>query len=236
MGIRASLCTFLLLMIALAPLANADTLNLSSNSAAWSVSTSALIFGSATSQVSSTGVFAGLPATTATFSDLSIGSQPVGSVFSDNGFLTIGGFSFDLTYINPGTGDSALCSISPPMANQSCTPNDPGTYLSAVTWNNTSATSSDLSFVVSGTVTGPGLAGPSSFTGIINLDNPEPYQSSFALAWLENGPNFTIGGSDSSATFDVTPAPPTVPEPSSLLLLGTGLAALAGMLKRSFRK
>jgi hypothetical protein len=49
------------------------------------------------------------------------------------------------------------------------------------------------------------------------------------ITFFRDEDNFT---ENTPATFDVTPAPSAVPEPSTLLLLGTGIIGAAGSLRR----
>jgi len=93
------------------------------------------------------------------------------------------------------------------------------------------------------TITGPitVVADSSQFldisgTGILNLPGFAPTLATFSFDTTDSGNNFGTGGS-STFGFDITSEDVSpVPEPGSLLLLGSGLLSFAGFLRRKLAK
>lgn len=150
-----------------------------------------------------TGVFAILPpiGLAGTQADLTLGPQaapaptPTPSVL-----LSIGGFTFTVNSFGPGN-------LGP-------------TYPFSLDQVGNGVTAS---LAVLGTVTGPGLAGPTAFAGLYTTQFPN---STVAQVFnqISAGTLFT---KSVSATF-VT----GVPEPATVALMGSGLLALAGVAYR----
>jgi hypothetical protein len=128
----------------------------------------------------------------------------------------------------------------------------------------TGATSDDVTACVGGS-TGSPQTGTCSPTGVVNDPNNQganPTNSQQQAnpndtAWVQYTFNFTANGSSELLSFldvgtptnpqepafalidgiSVTQVPPsTTPEPSSLMLLGTGLAGLSGLVRSRFKK
>jgi hypothetical protein len=226
MGIRNQLCKVLLLVVVvtvlLAPIASADTLNVTGS---MTISSSSISFnGPVTAIPVINGVFSSInPGTLGTFSSLSIANQPLGT-FSPYTFGAIGGFTLDLTSIYAGSFPSANCLQAGTLT---CTPTSSG-YLSALNLQNT-ATGMALSFSGAGTVTGPGIVGSWPFQALFSAQFSGITFQQF-LNDIQTQGSKTFGF---SALIDATPA--ATPEPSSLLLLGTGAFSLVGVIRRKLR-
>ena len=82
--------------------------------------------------------------------------------------------------------------------------------------------STTATIVASGTVTGPGLAGPSPFTGAYTTQFPR--QTAAGINAFINA-----GGVISNKSFSATFIVSAVPEPATVALMGTGLVALLGV-------
>jgi hypothetical protein len=122
-----------------------------------------------------------------------------------------------LDFVPPGNGSSAPCLVQPPAPGQVCTPPS-----SPFTFTNTSANQSSLTWVFSG-VTDDNL---STWTANFTTQFGSPFQT--VLAQMAGGPLTTTY----SATVNVTPIETPVPEPGSMMLLGTGLSAAIVRMRR----
>lgn len=152
-----------------------------------------------------TGVFAALPTgTPGTNIDFVFGTSP-GTTPTPVPFLSVGGYTFTATSFGPG--------------------NVPGTPISVAQAGNTL-----FAFLnVDGVVSGPGLVPNTPFTGGYSAQFPGQTFSS-VLNTIQNNPGPTggIGNVSVSATFVTSP----VPEPATVALLGSGLLALVGVVRR----
>jgi hypothetical protein len=146
-----------------------------------------------------TGVFSTIPFLTAgTNVDFVFGPLAAPPVTpTPSVILTIGGFTFTANSFGPG--------------------NIPGYPFQLTQVGGTTFATLN----VTGTVTGPGLAGPSPFTGGYSTQFPGQSVPSL-IAQIEAG---KVVPSSISASFTVS----AVPEPATVALMGTGLVALLGV-------
>jgi hypothetical protein len=153
------------------------------------------------------------------------------------GFVTIGGYTFDLLYMPAGTSGPDDCLVDP-APDQRCTPphhgdaaglstpftlanmasGDPGAPINSVAW-----------FDLQGTVRGPGSSVASSFVGTFEaIFLGLSYQE--VLFAAETG---ALTGVEFSARFTALAA---VPEPSTYGLVATGLLGVLGAARRRARE
>jgi hypothetical protein len=183
-----------------------------------------------TSGAPSTGSFAALgaatPGVTGSIRDFEVvvGLQPIA------GFVTLGGYTFDLFDMLPGTSTPDDCLNERFLPGQSCTPprhdvegvSTPFTLVNIASGDPNAPLNSIAWFDVRGTVRGPGSLTPSPFIGrfeasFVGLS----YQEVLFLAEANQ-----LRGVDFAAQFTVTS---TVPEPSTYALAATGLVGLLGV-------
>lgn len=188
--------------------------------------------GNATVIPGGTGIFASLGATGATISSLNFVVNPLNQPFLLPSFVTFSAnpnLRLDLTFINLGVFPQAQC-LAAPAPGQTCTPTVPllvspsnPAGLSEINFTNTSVTASTFSFSVHGTVVNGATSTP--FDGIFSAQFATmPYQN-ILTTWNSGGVVPT--------TYSVTiTTPAAVPEPATLLLVGTGLAGIAAKVKR----
>jgi PEP-CTERM motif len=194
-------------------------------SVSWASSTA--VANQATIGLSPTGSFASLATTSVTIDNLNLATEPVGSTFAAQSFLTFlsplaSSFpNLMIDDIAAGIGTATACTEAP-ASGQVCTPTG-----SMFTFVNGPGGSSSLSFGLSGMTSD----GKSSWTGAFTAQFNAPYQTILS--------DFAAAGSFStsySATIDVTAERQTgVPEPLTLSLFGAGLAGAAAMRRRKAR-
>jgi hypothetical protein len=184
------------------------------------------------SRAPSTGSFASFgaasPGVTGSVRDFEVvvGPQPIA------GFVTLGGYTFDLLDMLPGTSTPDDCLNEQFLAGQRCTPprhdvegvSTPFTLVNVASGNPSAPLNSIAWFDVRGMVRGPGSMMASPFIG--------RFEASFlGLSYQEvlfAAEANQLRGVDFSAQFTVVS---TVPEPSTYALAATGLVALFGVAR-----
>jgi PEP-CTERM motif len=150
-----------------------------------------------------------------------------GVVFPTPDFITFDlapNITITLLVLNPGFDGTAGCTLTPAAAGQLCTPGG-----SALNFQNTSATSSSLSFGVSGIEVDSLTDTSTDITGLFTLPFvSESFQS--VLATINAGGTATTSFSAQFTTLQ--PTTPAVPEPSTLVGLIAGLGMIVGTVAR----
>jgi hypothetical protein len=175
-----------------------------------------------------TGSFVGLDGTN-DVNSISGAVNPVGTPFAPTVFISFPSTTdptLDLNFITAAIDPSTDCSLAPAPA-QTCTPTAvSGQILHMLTLQNNAGGTSSASWVVSG-VTSDGL---SSWNALFSAQFTVPYQT--LLSDIEAGGTVT---DTYSASVIVTQNVSPTPEPGTLILFGSGLLGLVGVLRRKAR-
>jgi hypothetical protein len=177
---------------------------------------------------SGTGSFSGLALTQGKIKDLTAPPDNAGVPISEANFLTSNAqptWDFTLTFIALGTGTAAGCGNVPGAV---CTPFAGSPF----TITNDAQGGAGVQFSVRGTVDN-GLGEVSDWVGTFTTQFPD-MTSGEILAQIQQF-GFVQNSHSAGFTVSFTPPPPTIPEPATMLLLGTGLLS-TGFLKRRNRK
>jgi hypothetical protein len=188
------------------------------------------------------GIFVPLAGTAGTARDLDfLGGNPLNSPFGYPNFLTFAAapnLSLELNFISLGVFSQAQCGDAP-AAGQSCTPSfqsligpENPAGLSAFNLSNGTANSSTLSFDVRGIVVNTATGESTNFTGTFSSQFTSNFQT--LLATWAGPPSGTVT-STYSATFVTHQSTNPVPEPTTMLLLGAGLAGVSAALRKRNR-
>ena len=180
------------------------------------------------SRAPSTGSFAAALGATGTIQDFEVvvGPQPIA------GLLTLGGYTFDLLDMLPGTSTPDDCLNEQVMPGQSCTPprhdvegvSTPFTLVNVASGDPNAPINSIAWFDVRGMVRGPGSMTASPFIGRFEANFVGLSYQEVLFAVETTG----LQGVEFAAQFT---AVSTVPEPSTYALAATGLVGLLGVAR-----
>lgn len=211
----------------------AGTITVTANTITWQLNDPPFPANQARVGPGATGSFAGLDGSIVGIAPLNNATEPVGSTFPEQPFITFPSAPalgvLDINFIFAGIYSSAQCGAAPAV-NQTCTisPNSPFSFV-----NNPPAApvgpQASATFVFSGV----SADHQSSWTGIFTSQFFVPFQTVLAA--------FAPGGSGSvTNTFSatITATPTVVPEPGPMMLtgFGIGLVVFSAALRRRFSR
>jgi hypothetical protein len=162
----------------------------------------------------------------------SAGAQPVGVAFTDFDFIdflvTAGLPNLDLDFINPGPFSICQNPTGPAAGGQVCTlPGSPFGFINSLQGGN--CCTSSATFTFDGNTNDGDL---SHWTGQFSTNFNTPYQTVIA-PFLVTPPGAASVTNTFAGTVTITINPSTtIPEPASLVMIGSGLIGLAALLRR----
>jgi hypothetical protein len=206
----------------------AGTITVTPTAISWTLDSAPFTPNKATIAGGATGGFIPVQGTLATINNLNLLTEPVGSLFPPQPFLSFDAApafpTLNINFIFPGLFTSAQCATLPAAVGQTCTP--PGSLFSLT--NNPpgppTGPQGTASFVFSG-VTSDGLE---NWRGNFTSSFTVPYQTVLASLATNGSVSQTF-----AATFVLTPA--ETPEPSTMAMLGIALCGLS-VAVRKFKK
>lgn len=176
-----------------------------------------------------TGIYSGLGGTTATIQNLNSATEPVGSLFAAQPFISLNGnpglSPLLINFIFAGIYSSAQCGVSPAVVGQTCTPSQPGSPSPFNFVNNPPPAPAGPQATM--TWAAQGVTGLDTWGGIFTSQFTTPFQT--ILTTLAANGSVTTSY---SATITVQTASPSVPEPSTVALIAFALMSMLFFLRR----